>query len=129
MALSFFLYSVEIIKRNSREFKDVKKLLKKHRKDPLRKKLIVLYSVRPAEELKDRVPLTREQSAFYDLSYDALLDHLENDKKKLFREGNEPLYFFKSSSASPYIELPFEFRGKLKKWLFPLKVVKKPGGK
>lgn len=115
---------MEQIKRNSREFKEVKKLIEEYESKNMRKRLIMLYSLKPSEDLSAKVLLNKSKSAsvFFDLTYHALLEYFNDSKKKLFRQGNKPLYYFKNSALSKFIEMPFELKGKLKDHLFPLKV-------
>lgn len=118
--------AVEQIKRNSTEFKDVKKILDKHARLASRKKLILLYTLKPYETIKDKVLLNeqkKESTVLYDMSYRIILEYFNDNTKKLFREGKEALYYFKSSGKSKWIELPFEFTGKLKTQLFPLRII------
>jgi len=118
---------MEQVKRNSREFKDVKDLIVKYVTKSTRKKLIMLYAIKPAQSLSEKILINTDKNAeaFYDLTYDLLLNYLDDTRKKLFRKKhNEPFYYFKTTTKSKYIELPFEFTGKLKQYLFPLKIEK-----
>jgi hypothetical protein len=118
---------VEIIKRGSTEFKDVKKILTEFRDKPTRKKLIRLYALKPSEDLDKKILLNnvqKDSQFIYDMNYSSILDHFEDRSHKLYREGKKPFYYFKFSAKSDWIKLPFEFTGKLKKKLFPLRIVK-----
>jgi hypothetical protein len=113
-----------LIKRNSREFLDVKKLIEEYADKPSRKKLILLYSLKPAQKLKDRIlinSLAENSDTLYEMHYGSLLDYFSDKAQKLYREDKEALYYFKNSPASTWLQLPFEFKGKLKTRLFPLR--------
>jgi hypothetical protein len=117
----------EAIKRNSTEFKDVEKLVRDYEKKPSRKKLIRLYALRPTESLDEKVLVNNRKSdgdVLYDLNYSSILEHFSDRSHKLYRAGRKPLYYFKTSAKSSWCKLPFEFTGKLKTQLFPLKVVR-----
>jgi hypothetical protein len=97
---------------------------------PARKKWILLYSLRSYSQLRERVLLNtvkKDNEVLYDLAYDSLSEYIHNTNKKLFRDEQENIYYFKTNSKSTSIELPFEFTGKLKKALSKLLV--KPGSK
>jgi hypothetical protein len=132
---SYLLKSVmQQIKRNSREFKDVKEIIDEYKDDPTRKKLIRLYSLKPLEKLENKELIksqTKNAAVVYDLNYELITEYLRDRNKKLFREDAAPLYYFKTSATSPLTEQPFELTGKLKKRAFlnrrsfgPLKKVK-----
>jgi hypothetical protein len=115
------------IKRNSREFKDVKSLIEEYAESKSVKKFIRLYAIKPHQKLEEAVllnELKKDRDALYNLYYASLMDHLSNTAKKLFRDKEAPFYYFKSSAKSRFKELPFEFTGKLKKQIFPLERVK-----
>jgi hypothetical protein len=114
------------VRRNSTEFNSVKKILKSYSKKKNSKKLILLYALKPGEELEEKVllnKLKKDSEVLYNMSYESILLYLEDPSKKLFRDGEKPFYYFKSSSKSDWHEFPFEFTGILKKQLFPLKRV------
>jgi hypothetical protein len=115
------------IKRNSREFKDIREIFDDYEKDPARKRLILLYSVKPYEDIGQSVllnTLKKDAAVLYQMNYETVTEYLRDRSKKLFRENDKAVYFFKSSVKSKWIEFPFELTGKLKKHVFPLKQVK-----
>jgi hypothetical protein len=117
----------EAIKRNSTEFGDVEALMKEYAHKASRKKLIRLYALKPMEALDEKILLNTVKpngDILYDMNYNSILEHFDDRGHKLYREGRHPLYYFKTSAKSNWMKLPFEFTGKLKKQLFPLKVVR-----
>jgi hypothetical protein len=118
---------MELIKRNSTEFNDVEKLIRQYVGKPAAKKLIYLYALKPGEPLEKKIlinKLKENGDVLYGINYNTILDYFEDKSEKLFREGNrKPFYYFKTSLKSDWIKYPFEFTGRLKKQLFPLKVV------
>lgn len=115
------------VKRNSREFKDIKDIFDDYEHDPSRKKAIKLYSIKPYEKLEEVVllnDLKKEASTIYHLNYLSIIDYLRDRSRKLFREKERPFYYFKTSAKSKWIEFPFELSGKLKKQVFHPGIVK-----
>jgi hypothetical protein len=111
------------VRRNSTEFNSIKKVLKNYSKKKERKKLIHLYALKPGEDLDDKVlinTLKKDSEVLYSMNYESILMYLDDLSKKLFRDGEKPFYYFKSSAKSDWLEFPFEFTGILKKQLFPL---------
>lgn len=98
-----------LIKRNSEEFHAVRDFVNEHVDDAGRKKKIRLYSLKPSEPLKNRVLIN--VSIIYDLEFEVLLFNLLDTKHKLFRSEKSGVYYFKTSSKSKFIELPFEIKG------------------
>lgn len=118
---------MEQIRRNTTEFGRVAELMTKTRHSAQRHKLIYLYSLKPGETLEEAVlinKLKKDAAAIYNLSYESILQHFDDKKLKLYRESNKALYYFKASLSDNWIRFPFEFRGKLKKDIFPLSLVK-----
>ena len=114
------------VRKNSTEYRSVEKLIRLYAKKKDRKKFIKLYALRPGEILKEKTSLNTaggSMDAMYNINYESILAYFENSIHTLYREGEEPFYFFKSSAKSTWYEFPFEFTGKLKKQLFPLKKV------
>ncbi|MDF2453727.1 MAG: hypothetical protein K0S26_3231 [Bacteroidota bacterium] len=112
-----------LIKRNTPEFKEVKNLVSEYTDSSSAKKYILLYSMKPYQELKEKILLNtvkKDGAILYSLAYDSLREYICSNTKKLFREEKESIYYFKTSSASASIELPFAFAGKLKKSLSKL---------
>jgi hypothetical protein len=58
------------------------------------------------------------------MAYQSVLDYLTDRDEKLYREDKEALYYFKSSPSDSWIKSPFELKGKLKKQVMPLSVVR-----
>ncbi|MCD6069301.1 MAG: hypothetical protein K0S33_4127 [Bacteroidetes bacterium] len=112
------------VKRNTKEFKQVKELLEEYEGLKGAKRYIRLYSLKPWQKIEEAVLLNdtkRDTDILYSLAYEGLLDYIRyNRSKKLFREEKRALYYFKSGATNRWIEFPFEFMGKLKKQLFPL---------
>jgi hypothetical protein len=118
---------LEQIRRNSEEFGRVVTLLYDYKDAPDRRKLINLYALKPSDKLEDRIlinKLKENAATLYNMSYESILQYLEDKSQKLFRENAEPLYYFKSSASSSWIKFPFEFTGKLRKKAFHLSIVK-----
>ena len=118
---------MEQVRRNSEEFGKVAALLYDYKNAPDRKKLIKLYALKPSDKLGDRIlinKLKENATTLYNMSYESILQYLEDKSQKLYRESSEALYYFKSSASSQWIKFPFEFTGKLKKKVFPLSIVK-----
>jgi hypothetical protein len=101
----------ELIKRNSEEFKAVRDFISEHEEAKDRKKKIRLYSLKPSDELDERTLIS--SAVIYDLEFEVLQFNLLDAKHKLFKDPKTGLYYFKSSSGSKYIELPFEIKAKL----------------
>lgn len=118
---------LEQIRRNSEEFGRVATLLYDYKDAPDRKKLIHIYALKPSDKLEDRIlinKLKQNAATLYNMSYESILQYLDDKAQKLYRESKTPLYYFKSSASSQWIKFPFEFTGKLKKKVFPLSIVK-----
>jgi hypothetical protein len=114
------------VRKNSTEYRSVEKLIRQYAKKKDRKKFIKLYTLRPGETLKEKIALNAsgaDMDALYNINYESILAYFENPGHTLYRESEAPFYYFKSSSKSTWYEFPFEFTGKLKKQLFPLKRV------
>jgi hypothetical protein len=110
------------VRRNSTEFALVAKLIKEYARKKERKKLIKLYALKPGEKLAKKILLDdAAHKVVYDLNYETILEYLVDPNQKLYREKEEPFYYFKSSPKSEWIEFPFEFTGRLKQRLFPLR--------
>ena len=117
---------MKLIKRNTTEFREVRDILEEYAEKPSRKKLILLYALKPSEKLKDKVlinGLAENADTLYDMYYDSLLGQFADKAQKLYREEKEPLYYFRGSPESDWLRLPFEFKGKLRTRLFPLRRV------
>jgi hypothetical protein len=98
------------VKRNSAEFKSIREFVNDHPDGHA----IKLYSLKPYEQLKDRVLLKRKSSddkVIYELELDQLRFNLLDPKRKLFRDDGTGIYFFKESAKSKFIEVPFELKG------------------
>jgi len=118
---------MEQIKRNTTEFKAVKEAIDDYANKKTRKKYIRLYSLKPSMTVDEKVlinDLKENVDVIYDLNYEQIADYLRDRTKKLFRDPKSPFYVFKTSAKSKWMEFPFEFTGKLKKQVFPLKRVK-----
>ena len=108
------------VRRNTKEFKKVLAVLKKYYNDPAAKRLIKLYALKPTETLDRKILINNLKSnrdVIYEMNYESILTNLESESRKLYREEDKPFYFFKTSAASDWYELPFEFSGQAKKEL------------
>ncbi|MCE3225686.1 MAG: hypothetical protein K0S32_237 [Bacteroidetes bacterium] len=115
------------VKRNSDEFKAIRKLISSYKNKPARMRSILLYNLKPYHSLKDVVELNSQKKnalVLYDLAYNSLEEYFDLPSKKLFRDEDEDIYYFKSSARSRWMELPFNFKGKLKTDLKKLRPVK-----
>jgi hypothetical protein len=111
---------MELVKRNSAEFKKVKELLEEYETDARRKKLIKLYAHEAGSPSGSQTLINEvkgSSAVIFDITYASIRDYLRDRSKKLFRDGKMPSYCFKNSAKSDYQEFPFEFAGKLKKEL------------
>lgn len=75
------------IKRNSREFKDIKEIFDDYEFDAARKKLILLYSLKAYESLDKKVLLNKlkgSEAVVYQMSYENVKDYLRDRSKKYF---------------------------------------------
>ena len=115
------------VRRNTGEFATVASLLREYHDSPARKKLIRLFALKPSQTLEERVLVNRipqNGTVLYNMSYESILQYLEDRTHKLFREDNKALYYFKTSSKSDWIKFPFEFTGSLRDKAFPLRIVR-----
>ncbi|MCE3259081.1 MAG: hypothetical protein K0S12_722 [Bacteroidetes bacterium] len=106
------------IKRNSDEFKTVKKIITDPSNKAARMRSILLYSLKSENSLEDAVILNKEKknaAVLYNLAYESLQTYFDDTSKKLFRDEKEDIYYFKSSAKSKWMEFPFSFKGKFKK--------------
>ncbi|MEW6470348.1 MAG: hypothetical protein AB1458_15645 [Bacteroidota bacterium] len=102
------------VRRGTKEFRKVSRLLKSYRNRRERRRLINLYAFRPGSARKTLInEAPRSRDLVYDLNYAAILSCLENERHKLYRDRG--MYYFKSSAKSEWKEFPFEFTGKLRK--------------
>ena len=109
---------MELVKRNTREFKVIKSIISDHMEIPGRRRWIRLYSLKPYHGLKDAILLNNQKEnpgVLYDLAYDSLHDYIFTRSEKLYKDEDLGFYYFKRSPASKWIEMPFSFAGKLKK--------------
>jgi hypothetical protein len=114
------------IKRNSREFKDLKELLSEVSEKPTRKKYLLLYSLKDGSNIDERVLINQadKSGVVFELTLQSVLAYMRDRRKKLFRKERSALYAFKDSAASEWMEFPFELKGPYKKEIFPLRVIK-----
>jgi hypothetical protein len=115
---------MNLIKRNSREFKEIKSIVSDYEDIGGRRRWIRLYSIKPYHTLKEAVLLNEQgenTEALYNLAYDSLHDYLFNRSEKLYKDEDTGLYFFKRSPQSKWLEMPFSFTGKLKKQILVAK--------
>jgi hypothetical protein len=115
------------VKRNSSEFRQVKSLLEDYENKATRKKLIKLYALKPTEKEDEMIlinTLKQNAAVLYDMQYATILEYFWDKAEKLYRDDKKPLYYFKDSPKSDWLKVPFEFTGKLKRQVFPLRVVK-----
>jgi hypothetical protein len=123
---------VILIKRHTAEFKAIKTMITDYVDVPLRKRWILIYTQRSYSKLENKILLNtvkKDSDILYSLAYDSLHEYMHSKNKKLFREEKGNIYYFKSSSLSKMIEMPFEFAGKLKKELSKVLVIRKQESK
>ncbi|PBQ31039.1 hypothetical protein CNR22_04395 [Sphingobacteriaceae bacterium] len=116
-----------LIKKNTSEFKELKHLLLEYADVPGRKRWIYLYTLKPYQTLSHKILLNtriKDGDTLYNMAYDSLKEYLYASTKRLFYDEKTELYFFKSTATSKWMEAPFELRGKLKKQVRPLKVMR-----
>jgi hypothetical protein len=109
---------MELVKRNTKEFKEIKSIIGDYMEVTGRRRSILLYSLKPYHSLKEAVLLNNQKEnsgVLYDPAYDSLHDYIFTRSEKLYRDEDSGLYYFKRSPASKWIEMPFSFTGKLKK--------------
>jgi hypothetical protein len=104
---------MEMVRRNSAEFKSVRDLINDNAENKARRRSIKLFSLKPYEPLSKKIRIS--DTVMYDLSYNTLLFNLLDTSHKLFRDEDKGTYFFKSSESSEFIELPFELSPALRK--------------
>lgn len=104
------------VKRNSKEFKEIKEIISDYREVSGRKRWILLYSLKPYHALKDAVLINKqkEASVLYELAFDSLHDYFLTRTEKLYRDEKSGIYYFKRNPRSKWMEAPFSFKGKLK---------------
>lgn len=116
--------SMVAVRRNSKEFKMVEKLVKDYAHKHNRKQHIKLYTLKPGKTLGERILLNglkENADVLYNISYESLLACFDDPRQKLYRQDEgQPLYFFKTSPSDNWYELPFEFSPKLKKQILSL---------
>lgn len=118
------------IKRNTTEYKEIKKIISDNINKTSRTRSILLYALKPYHSLKELILLNNQKAntaIIYDLAYHTLSGYFNNNSKKLFRDKDNKTYFFKSSINSKWIEVPFSFKGKLNeqvKKLIPVELKK-----
>ncbi len=115
------------VKRNSTEFKTIKTLLEENKGKAGIKRQVVLYALKPGEKLNQKVSLNalkKDAATLYQMQYGTLLESFSDKDLKLYRENKETLYYFKSSPASTWLQMPFELKGAFKKQVMPLSVVR-----
>lgn len=106
-----------VVRRNSREFRAVLKLLKHLSHHPAEAKQLKLYALKAPGHLESRVaidPRQGTQKIAYELSFKSILAYLEDPSRKLYRARDKLLYFFKINPSDPLVEFPFEIPGKLR---------------
>jgi hypothetical protein len=107
-----------LVKKNTAEYKAIKAAIAELDDKPLRLRSILLYALKPYHSLNEVVLLNDQalnRAVMYELAYESLREYFNNKSKKLFRDTEKDLYYFKSSAVSKWIESPFSFAGKLSK--------------
>ena len=115
-----------LVKRNSPQFKAIKRIVADHTDLPARKRAIRLYTIKPYHKLSERVLLNSLGSGsavLYDLAYDSMQEYLLNKNKKLFYDEDEDVFYFKSNALVKWMELPFGFATKFRREATPKKNV------
>jgi hypothetical protein len=109
---------MRLIRRNTPGFRSIRELIDELRKDPSRKRSVLLYALKPGEPLSKKIlinTLKQNKDVLYDLQYEVIYDLLRERSHKLFGDDRSPLFYFKTAANSTVIESPFEFRGATKK--------------
>jgi hypothetical protein len=106
------------VKRTTAEYKIIKSIIADYNDNPTRSRSILLYTIKPYHSLKDAVLLNTQKInkvIIYDLAYESVVEYFKNNSKKLFRDSELNMYYFKSSATSKWIESPFSFKGPISK--------------
>jgi hypothetical protein len=105
------------IRRNTAEFRELRDLINDLAEDARRHEKVHLYSLKPSEELSEKVLLPYRSAAdkvIYDLAFETLLFNMLDAGHKLFYDEKEKVYYFKTSGSSKFIDLPFRISGSKK---------------
>jgi hypothetical protein len=115
------------IRRNTREFRMLRDAFDDYATKPSRTRSIILYSLRPGQPLSARVPLDNKRdpsNVLYNMQYESVQEYFRDRNKKLYWRRGTGLFYFKPTASSTWIELPFEIKGRIRKMVAPLFVVK-----
>lgn len=106
------------IRRNTKAFKTILEIVATCQSRPDRQDLIRLYITRAGQTIADRISIegtANEAGFFYDLNYQALLNHLKSSTHQLVQSDDVPgLYYFHGTVSKDWDETPFEFDAKVK---------------
>jgi hypothetical protein len=83
------------IKRNSDEFKTVKKIVTDPSNKAARMRSILLYALKSENSLEDAVILNKEKknaAVLYNLAYESLQTYFDDTSKKLFRDERRKIF-------------------------------------
>jgi bifunctional non-homologous end joining protein LigD len=116
-----------MIRKNSKEFKAIKKIFSHYENLKERDKLIKLFITKVGHSLNDKIEidsLKKKKEFYYNLTYDAIINNLNSQSHQLFT-NNEGLYFFHSSLDKSWDQTPFYLDQKLANAFEDFKTVEK----
>jgi DNA primase len=106
------------IRRNTKAFKTILEIVAACQSRPDRQELIRLYITKAGQTVADRISIegsASEAGFFYDLNYQAVLNHLKSSTHQLVQSDEIPgLYYFHGTISKDWDETPFEFDNKVK---------------
>jgi DNA ligase D-like protein (predicted polymerase) len=106
------------IRRNTKAFKTILEIVAACQSRPDRQNLIRLYITKAGQNIDDRISIegsASEAGFFYDLNYQAVLNHLKSSTHQLVQSDDVPgLYYFHGTISKDWDETPFEFDTRVK---------------
>lgn len=107
-----------LIRKNTKAFKTILKLVSDCQARPDREKLIRLYITKVGHSIEERIgveSIQDESSLFYEMNYQAVLNNLKSANHQLHVSDHpQGIYFFHSANKT-WDETPFEFDEAIKK--------------
>ena len=102
-----------VIKRNSKQFKEIESVVKKFAKDKNRKRRIKLFSLKSGEDISERIYISKQtkDDVLYNLHYQMLVDYFKTGYTLHASDEKQGLFYFLSKSK--IIMLPFEINKSL----------------
>jgi DNA ligase D-like protein (predicted polymerase) len=108
-----------LIRKNTKPFKVIHKIITACKDKPNRKDLVRLYITKAGHSIKDRIgveALQGNSDAFYDITYNTVLNNLTAPGRQLHQSDSIPgIYFFQTNTNKAWDETPFEFDESVKK--------------